>query len=406
MERIIDIHQCINTLESMYSDTKSLSEEEFDRAYKNYPVNIILTSPIVLNESMFLFRGRLAKDVGKNEDLSKPDTFSYVPLSLNKKGIPTRGRANYNGQSIFYASTNMKTNFKEISKNSNIGDVAYMAKWILKPNSNLHLYRAIPEDGVRIDDNTNSFFCISNPSIVNSEIGAYLKKLGNIMMSNVLLGKYLGSSYIANYIYNAKGNAKSPEGNEIQFHYDGIMYPSAISDSEEINIALKPEFVDSNLDLECVFKGVLAQDMKTVQFKEIGLNEGGKIVWYQFLLDERSITNIISKYKDTSGNIVDTTKGQLFDANNKLMSSEMSVISYLFRKYRDKLFSELANFIHFSVKEGQTIDRSSLKQSTRMGLYLDLYDWNLVKDELVVSLSGVFYEFDIHYTLNRVAPIP
>lgn len=402
MERIIDIHQCLYTLESMYSDTKSLSEEEFDKAYSNYPINIILTSPLVLNEPMSMFRGRLAKNVGKDEDLSKPDTFSYVPLSLNKKGIPTRGRANYNGQSIFYASTSMKTNFKEISKNSNIGDVAYMAKWILKPNSNLHLYRAIPEDGVKVDGNTNSLFCISNASIVNSELGTYLKRLGNIMMSNEITGKYLGSSYIANYIYNAKGNVIRQEGNEIMLHYDGIMYPSAISDSEEINIALKPEFVDLNLNLECVFKGVLAEDMKTVQFKEIGLNEGGKIVWYQFLLDEKSITNVISKYKDTSGNIVDTTNGQLFDANNKPMSSEKSIISFLFRNYRNMLFSELAKNVTVSVKEGQTIDKISLDKSTRMGLYLDLYDWKMVKEDFTVPLGGVAYEFDLHYYL---API-
>lgn len=122
------MNQYLALLDRVIGNSKTLSKNEFEKEYKGNPIQIILSAPLVFNDSMSLYRGRLADDVGKNEDLSSPATFSYVPLVLNKDGLPKMGRANYKGQSIFYASEQMKTNFKEISKDSNIGDEAYMAK--------------------------------------------------------------------------------------------------------------------------------------------------------------------------------------------------------------------------------------------------------------------------------------
>ena len=265
------------------------------------------------------------------------------------------GRANYKGQSIFYASEQMKTNFKEISKDSNIGDEAYMAKWKLKPNSNLCLYRTIPAWGINTDNEPNSIFTITEPNIVDSELGVYLKRLGYIMMSSEEIGKYLGSSYIANCIYSANGFAKDSAGNKYEIHYDGIIYPSVASGgTEEVNIALKPEFVDKNLELECVIKGRLAPDMRSVKYEKIGINENGKIVWYTSFIDEDSIMNIVTQYFGSDGNNVDVSKGKILDVDNNVINSELIPLVHALKFHRDEVFNALAQFIQTEVKENQT----------------------------------------------------
>lgn len=266
-------------LDKVIGDSKTLNSDEFEKEYQEHPIDIFMSIPCIINDSIPLYRGRLANDIGRNEDLSNPATFSYVPLDLNEKGLPKIGRANYKGQSIFYASERMKTNFKEISKESNIGDEAYMAKWVLKPNSNLHLYRTIPKWGICEANNPSVLFSLTNPKIINSELGLYLKRLGYILMSNEETGKYFGSSYIANCIYSANGIARDSDGNifDKDVHYDGIAYPSAIGGPDEVNIALKPEFIDKHLELECVIKGKLTSDFKSVTFQKIGINENGEI---------------------------------------------------------------------------------------------------------------------------------
>lgn len=123
--------QYLALLDKVIGDTKTLSRTDFEKEYKEHTINIFMSPPGVINDSMPLYRGRLAVDIKECEDLSDPATFSYVPLALNANGLPSMGRANFEGQSIFYASERMETNFKEISKDSNIGDEAYMAKWTI-----------------------------------------------------------------------------------------------------------------------------------------------------------------------------------------------------------------------------------------------------------------------------------
>ena len=176
--------QYLALLDRVIGDSKTLSKMEFEKKYKGNHIGIPLKVYDIINDSLPLYRGRLAKHVRIDEDLSSPTTFSYVPLSLNEKGMPEIERANYKGQSIFYASERMGTNFKEISKDSNIGDEAYLAKWVLKPNSNLHLYRAIPDWGGSEANDPNGIFSLTDPKIINSEFGQYLKRLGYIFMSN------------------------------------------------------------------------------------------------------------------------------------------------------------------------------------------------------------------------------
>lgn len=394
--------QYLELLDRVLGNSKTLSKIEFEKEYKRNPIQIILSAPLVFNDSMSLYRGRLADDVGEKEDLSSPATFSYVPLVLNKDGLPKMGRANYKGQSIFYASEQMKTNFKEISKDSNIGDEAYMAKWKLKPNSNLCLYRTIPAWGINTDNEPNSIFTITEPNIVDSELGVYLKRLGYIMMSSEEIGKYLGSSYIANCIYSANGFAKDSAGNKYEIHYDGIIYPSVASGgTEEVNIALKPEFVDKNLELECVIKGRLAPDMRSVKYEKIGINENGKIVWYTSFIDEGSIMNIVTQYYGSDGNNVDVSKGKILDADNNVVS-ELIPLVHALKFHRDEVFNALAQFIQTEVKENQTVTKTSLEKSVNLGLIREFNGWKLLSGGKSTPLSKVMYSFTLKNQLREV----
>lgn len=313
------------------------------------------------------------------------------------------GRANYKGQSIFYASEQMKTNFKEISKDSNIGDEAYMAKWKLKPNSNLCLYRTIPAWGINTDNEPNSIFTITEPNIVDSELGVYLKRLGYIMMSSEEIGKYLGSSYIANCIYSANGFAKDSAGNKYEIHYDGIIYPSvAFGGTEEVNIALKPEFVDKNLELECVIKGRLAPDMRSVKYEKIGINENGKIVWYTSFIEEDSIMNIVTQYFGSDGNNVDVSKGKILDVDNNVINSELIPLVHALKFHRDEVFNALAQFIQTEVKENQTITKTSLEKSVNLGLIREFKGWKLLNGGKSTPLSKVMYSFTLKNQLREV----
>ena len=397
--------QYLALLDRVIGNSKTLSKIEFEKKYKGKSIKIILNAPIVFNDSMPLYRGRLAEDVGKTEDLSSPATFSYVPRVLNEKGLPKMGRANYKGQSIFYASEQMKTNFKEISKDSNIGDEAYMAKWKLKPNSNLRLYRTIPAWGINTDNEPNSIFTITEPNIVDSELGVYLKRLGYIMMSNEEIGKYLGSSYIANCIYSANGFAKDSTGNKYEIHYDGIIYPSVVSgETEEVNIALKPEFVDKNLELECVIKGRLAPDMRSVKYEKIGVNENGRIVWYTSIIDEDSITGITAKYSDSHGNYVDVSKGKILDADNNEVSSDLIPFAHAIKYHRNEMFNALAKFVHAEFDVNQTITRKTLEKSVEIGIIREFDGWKLVSGNQRKQLSKVLYTITLKNRLREISP--
>lgn len=398
--------QYLALLDKVIGDSKILSRTEFEKKYKGNPIEIVLNVPVILNESVPLFRGRLAEDIGKNEDLSSPATFSYVPLDLNKRGLPKMGRANYKGQSIFYASEHIKTNFKEISKECNIGDEAYMAKWVLKPNSNLHLYRTTPSWGISEDNDPKGIFTITIPEIVNSELGIYLKRLGYIMMSNEETGKYFGSSYIANCIYDATGIAKDSKGNVVDgdVHYDGIAYPSAIGNPDEVNVALKPEFVDKNLELECVIKGNLTPDMKSVTFQKIGINEDGRIIWYEFVIDENSITSITPQYADPNGNYIDVSKGQIFDADNNVVKSEFAPFTQAIIFHRDEMFHGLSKFVQTIIKEGQTVTKSSLEKSMPIAIIRELNGWKLVEGHKSTPLSKAIYTITLKNQLKEISP--
>lgn len=391
-------------IDKVISDSKKLSSTEFEKEYKENPIEIILKTPDIVNDSISLYRSRLAKDIDKDEDLSDPATFSYVPLTMNKEGFPKMGRANYKGQSIFYASEHIKTNFREISKDCNIKDEAYLAKWNLKPNSNLHLYRTIPNWGISTARNQEGIFTINIPEIVNSDLGKYLEKLGKIMMSNEETGKYLGSSLISNCIYDAQGVLKDSKGNvyDSDIYYDGIAYPSATGETDDVNLALKPQFVDRNMELEYVIKGRLAADMRSVEFEKIGLNEEGRINWYALFYNDSSILITDVTYRDVKGNFVDVSKGLLLDANN-VVTSARTALTQAFEYHHEEMFRVLAKLVQINIKENQKVTKSSLEKIIPLRIIRGVNGWKFVDGDNCTPLIEAVYNITLKIQLREIS---
>lgn len=224
-------------------------------------------------------------------------------------------------------------------------------------------------------------------------------------MSNEETGKYLGSSYIANCIFAATGVVKDSKGNIVynDIHYDGIVYPSAIGNINDVNIALKPEFVDKNLELECVIKGRLAPDMRSVKYEKIGINENGRIVWYTSIIDEESITNLTAQYSDPYGNYVDVSNGQIFDADNNPVSSELIPFAHAIKFHRDEMFNALAKFVQTEIKESQTVTKSSLEKSVELVIIREFNGWKFVNGDQSKPLSKVLYTITLKNQLREIS---
>lgn len=249
------------------SDPIEITEYARKRLRLTFP----FTTPKYIETS--LYRVRPHKKI-KNEDFAKVSTFSYVPRELNKKGIPSMGRFNQNGQSIFYASLYGTTNLKEMKDEIEEGDIVYLSKWKIKENAPIRLYYIYPPS----DTNVNPF----QDSNIHPLIRESLKEIGKILLENETKeNKYLKTSLIGNAIFNF---------NTFGVNYDAILYPSVLGNDYEYNLAIKPEFVDANMELQCVYRAVVKDNLISVDCSYIGLNCNNEIQWHKLSIEDMKIS--------------------------------------------------------------------------------------------------------------------
>ena len=222
-------------LDEYVRSAKTMDEQAFRSNFENdkgtLPLCFIQLTGIPIN----LYRSRLERKVGEKEDLTSPQTFSYVPLTSTNEHFPNLQRANFSGQSIFYGSLSPTTNFREISEDVTAGEEVYMAKWNISPNANLMLYKVFPPKETFLNDKFQKIFELKKEEC--EAFGAFFQKLGDIMMSTGEgKAKYLVSALCANFVYNFPPMTL-PDGSKIG-HFDGILYPSTkMEDGSELNMA-------------------------------------------------------------------------------------------------------------------------------------------------------------------------
>lgn len=307
-------------------NTSILDEGVFYEKYRNY--SFILTNPIYQHQSFMIYRSRLASSIGAGEDINCPQTFSYIPKELTTSSWPNRGRLNKTGQSLFYGSLMPDTNYKEIKHDVKVGDEVYLSQWKIKGNSNLRVYNMYAGDNVSCNCNQSTVIGIGTPDIVNSQMGDYIKRLAHIFYFD---RDYLKSSLISNYILNINSFYKR-NGKRNELTFDAITYSSTQRIPHiirNLNIAIKPEAVDSKMDLQYVVKGKLLDDLQSVSFEKIGLLKDLKIIWYDFSFEP--IIESIRFLKISDGNkYYDANKCHIYDANNHRVARQ--AIEGLFAK--------------------------------------------------------------------------
>lgn len=286
--KISDIcNEKIRFLQELQNEAKDKSELELKDKYRE-GLDLIHLGPTIINTPVTLYRSRLVADVKEEEDIMLPSTFSYVPLSYNTKNAPGRGRMNLSGQSFFYASSSPDTNYKEIKKNIAAGDEVYLSKWEIPVNSGFSVYNVVLAENISESADKNTCICITDPNIVNSPIGKYLRTLSNIILKKEDNEdrQYLVSSLISNDILvNMNGKSCRDRGDkDIPIHYDAIAYPSTRLGNGTINYynwVITPQFIDQHASLKYVMKGTIKEDLQSIDVKSIGFNLNGKIEWYE-----------------------------------------------------------------------------------------------------------------------------
>ena len=256
----------------------------------------------------YLYRVRTQKSMKYDDELLRISSFSYVPKERNQKGIPSMGRFNKKGESIFYASLYGTTNLKEIKDNIREGDVVYLSKWKIKDNTPIRLYYIYPPDATQDNPFLNLDF---HPLLLEN-----LKAIGGILLDKEEgQNKYLKSSLIGNQIFNFKEKGVS---------FDAILYPSVLGNKYEYNLAIKPEYVDANMELQCVYEAVVKDNRVSIDCSHIGINVNNKVEWYEFYIkDEDIVTSLSFIDKD----------------NNPIMVYEDSTVNYNNTEYTIKDFS-------------------------------------------------------------------
>lgn len=145
----------------------------------------------------------------------------------------------------------------------------------------------------------------------------------------------------------------------------------------------------------------MSSDARSVEFKQIGINESGRIVWYEPFIDESSITNIVPKYIDSAENIVDTSNGIIIDANGHVVKSEMTAFVYNFKKYGNQLLHELWKIINYTLNENQIENKESLEIKKEMLVGWDLTNWKYVEENIATPLVKVWYEITLKVQLRH-----
>lgn len=398
----IDVKEYTKKLLELEESAKTMQESEY---YAEFAPKFSCPLPVPDElETLPLFRTRPASSDIDKEKERRISTFSYIPLESVTPDFPKRGRMNKTGQSLFYASLSPNTNYKEIKHDVCGGEEVYLSKWNIKEGQKLSTYIIPSINNIGPNADTEESYAITSSFFTQGEWGEYLRCLTRIFttVEDESEHKYLCSSFLANHILSKEGKAFDERiNNYVDFHYDAIMYPSVRIGNGKIvasNLVIKPDVVDTALELTYVINGTIDQDLCSLSYQKIGFPEAGKIVWYRLELDEIiDYKNIVSRsteqklYKlqdlpctDKDGKIV-TLERFLPFMRSKLDSQLLQqVIDY-------KLFKSTTNYNVITKKE-------DLLEVKEMFVLCPVEGWHLQSNK-EVRIEAILFEITIRNRL-------
>jgi hypothetical protein len=387
-------------LEEYVHSAKTMDEKTFRCTYEKdqgtLPISFIQLPQIPIS----LYRSRLERKVRSFEDLSSPQTFSYIPLKLTNEHFPNLQRANFTGQSIFYGSLSPITNYREISEDVTAGDEVYMAKWNISPNANLMLSRVIPPEGTIIKDNLRIIFGLDEEK--SEAFEAFFKKLGDIIMSTEEGdSKYLVSALYANFVYNIQ-QINHPDGSKMK-SFDGIIYPSTkVEDGSELNIAIKPECIDKFATLQYVVRGKMAKDLRSVEFSDIGFCKNGRIHWYSPWISHDDIVPTEYYLFDTTNRMIKCKEGTLYDKAGKVIPNPFVIFELQKEQWAGYYIRNLQPALKPDVNIEELSEESLLSTTFKGdGLLRDVVGWKYVVDGKTYDVGRIGFNFQVTSTYKR-----
>lgn len=235
--------------------------------FKILPTISMLTLSEKFND-LHLYRARLAKTIGENEDTDLVQTYSYPPTSF----VRYNGRANIKHKSVFYCSDHYIASILEC--NPEIDDIGYLSLWHPQTKRDLKFTIYLP---VGLNSN-NIFSTIASNSLAyftdvhkDEVLGKHLIELRKFIANKFVneLPPYPISSFIAN------------ESLYRDFNNDYIMYPSSKTFAYYNNYAFHPNSVNENLRLKKIlkFKVLSNQVPVNIGFMAVGIVDGIQIKW-------------------------------------------------------------------------------------------------------------------------------
>lgn len=388
-------------LDNYICSSKSMSEQMYRDTYETTERDMAFVQHQPLGGDFDIYRSRMADSIQPNEDITSPATFSYVPKEKCSPIFPKLQRCNFTGQSIFYASLSLKKNFIEIDKDCCAGKSVYISKWHVNDDANANVFRAIPPEGIDLQDDYRGLLKIDKERNYPSCMETYLCKIGEVFMNNEEgISKYLPSALISNFIYNFNYFGEPLfQGQSYCFH--GVIYPSVKDKTRcSLNVAFTPEFIDSYANLKWVIKGTINEDLVSVRMQEIGFCHDNRIFWYKLFVPRESITLNGVYSLDIYEKTYDTRKGKLFDKNhmevNNIHAAFFSNIDQLMEQLLIK-FPEPPSDINEIVDESlfnKKIDEFFIVKATE--------GWAFETENNTIDIVGVVYTFEYSITLKEI----
>lgn len=397
----IDFVKYNTQLDALVSASNTMDEQTFRLNYELSKCDLPLVYQPPIDEEFSLYRARLARNILPDEDLNCPQTFSYVPVSKVTGTFPGIGRANYSGQSIFYASFSPTTNFREIDADVKAGEEVFLSRWKVSKDSRLNLYRVFPKESFD-DDNYSGLLKVADKELANSELGVFLRRLGELFMNTEEgKSKYLPTAYIANYILRHK--ILISDGNQrILLGYSGLVYPSTKDNSgKELNVAIIPSFINKHAELEVVWKGRVAEDIHSIKFSSVGFCKKGRIKWYIPYTRRDDIKPIGYSYIDTDNRIVDVSNGILRDRDGQIVLDMYAVFYDHFDEWCNAFMETFGDtLINKSLSD--ITDLKSLQELNKYEIAFDLGNWTYQDSGKTHNIARVVYFVEIHTSTKEV----
>lgn len=279
---ISELENNLKILEEL--DTSRFSIEDIHDLFHKHAilfVNHCETFEASIFNDMNVWRAR--KDINlSSEDITNPKTFSYPPLCSEN------GRGHLKEKPVFYAALNEATAILETKPK--IGEKVFLGKWQINCTRNLKtrilLPTGIPESSIlhglsqkqdaQINEMTMSY---------GLSKAAQLKLISNFVGKCFVDGKppYLLTSWIGNKILN--------DGINLDLYF----YASALNKTKGLNMAIKPEFVDSFMTLKKVYEMEIREinggNISTSLY-EVGDNKNGNLIWREIEDSDLNILNL------------------------------------------------------------------------------------------------------------------